>query len=221
VYEDHAPRAADFAIGLGDAFARAGAATGVTHLCCRVGLHSGPVVAGVLRAEKHRFQLFGDTVRPQQRRAFSDGWSVRLCVALSWPCHACVTLQQVNTASRMESTGEPRRVQCSATTAALLANTGRHTLTRRGMIDVKGKASMETFWLTARGRGKSAGRAGSHRSSSITGGAAAAAAAVAADLRADDVARQARAALASASAAAAAAPAAGDGSVRVATDETQ
>jgi class 3 adenylate cyclase len=62
VYEDHAPRAADFAIGLGDAFARAGAATGVTHLCCRVGLHSGPVVAGVLRAEKHRFQLFGDTV---------------------------------------------------------------------------------------------------------------------------------------------------------------
>jgi adenylate cyclase len=61
-YDDHAPRAADFAIGLGDAFARAGAATGVTHLCCRVGLHSGPVVAGVLRAEKHRFQLFGDTV---------------------------------------------------------------------------------------------------------------------------------------------------------------
>ena len=28
----------------------------------RTGLHSGPVTAGVLRGEKSRFQLFGDTV---------------------------------------------------------------------------------------------------------------------------------------------------------------
>ena len=28
----------------------------------RIGLHSGPVTAGVLRGEKSRFQLFGDTV---------------------------------------------------------------------------------------------------------------------------------------------------------------
>jgi hypothetical protein len=79
--------------------------------------------------------------------------------------------------------------------------------------------------LTGRGRGKSAGRAGStgsHRSSSvISASGAAAAAAAAADLLADDAARQARAALANASAAAAAAPAAGDGSVRVAIDGIQ
>ncbi len=31
-------------------------------LACRVGLHSGPVTAGVLRGERARFQLFGDTV---------------------------------------------------------------------------------------------------------------------------------------------------------------
>ena len=31
-------------------------------LSLRVGLHSGPVVAGVLRGDKSRFQLFGDTV---------------------------------------------------------------------------------------------------------------------------------------------------------------
>jgi hypothetical protein len=54
----------------------------------------------------------------------------------------------------MESTGEPRRVQCSAATAALLLNSGRHTLRRRGVIAVKGKGSVETFWLTGRiGRG--------------------------------------------------------------------
>jgi class 3 adenylate cyclase len=33
-----------------------------TELGLRIGLHSGPVVAGVLRGDKSRFQLFGDTV---------------------------------------------------------------------------------------------------------------------------------------------------------------
>ena len=31
------------------------------NLGMRIGIHSGPVTAGVLRGEKARFQLFGDT----------------------------------------------------------------------------------------------------------------------------------------------------------------
>jgi class 3 adenylate cyclase len=31
-------------------------------LALRVGLHSGPVTAGVLRGQNSRFQLFGDTM---------------------------------------------------------------------------------------------------------------------------------------------------------------
>jgi Adenylate and Guanylate cyclase catalytic domain len=36
-------------------------------MCLRIGLHSGPVTAGLLRGEKHRFQLFGDTVNIASR----------------------------------------------------------------------------------------------------------------------------------------------------------
>ncbi len=84
------------------------------HLQLRVGFHCGPVTAGVLRVDKGRFQMFGDTV---------------------------------NFASRMESTGACGRVQVSEAAAALLADTPGVRLEPRGLVDVKGKGPVPTFWL--------------------------------------------------------------------------
>jgi class 3 adenylate cyclase len=78
----------------------------------RIGLHTGPAVAGVIGTRKFIYDLWGDTV---------------------------------NTASRMESHSEPGRIQVSRATWERLQSSFR--LVRRGVIPVKGKGEMETFFL--------------------------------------------------------------------------
>lgn len=82
----------------------------------RFGLNSGPVTAGVLRGERSRFQLFGDTV---------------------------------NTAARMESTGERDRIQCSQATADIICSEGKgHWLRARDKkVHAKGKGELQTYWI--------------------------------------------------------------------------
>jgi adenylate cyclase len=51
----------------------------------------------------------------------------------------------VNTASRMESQGEADHIQVSEATRALLAD--GFVLEPRGLVEIKGKGLMETFYL--------------------------------------------------------------------------
>lgn len=68
-------------------------------------------------------------------------------VGLKMPRY-CLFGDSVNTASRMESTSEAMKVHISQSTKDLLGPNYR--LTERGVLDIKGKGSMKTYWLEDR-----------------------------------------------------------------------
>ena len=108
---DHADRIAALAPGMLRAVSAIAETTGLK-LQARIGIHTGPITAGVIGTHKFVYDVWGDTV---------------------------------NTASRMESHSLPGRIQISAATRAALGE--RFKCERRGIIKVKGKGMMETFFL--------------------------------------------------------------------------
>ena len=63
-------------------------------------------------------------------------------------CRFCLFGDTVNTASRMESNGQPLRIHISAECNAELVKLGGYLTEDRGLVNMKGKGEVQTFWLT-------------------------------------------------------------------------
>jgi len=112
--DDHAVAVAEMALAMLDAVETMGLAPAEL-LQLRIGLHTGPLIAGVLGTHKFVYDVWGDTV---------------------------------NTAKRMESYGQPGRIHISAATREALGEAFR--CEPRGLIEIKGKGAMDTYFLCRR-----------------------------------------------------------------------
>jgi class 3 adenylate cyclase len=108
---DHAQAMADLALAMREEVAGRTDPSG-RPLQVRIGIDTGPVVAGVIGTDKFSYDLWGDTV---------------------------------NTASRMESTGVAGRIQ--VTDRAYRRLRDGYRFRRRGVVAVKGKGEMVTWFL--------------------------------------------------------------------------
>ena len=90
------------------------AAAGRPFFSMRIGIHTGPVVTGIVGSKKFQYDVWGDTV---------------------------------NTAARIESSGEIGRVNISGATYALVQSEPDLSFAPRGKVAAKGKGELEMYFV--------------------------------------------------------------------------
>ena len=90
---------------------------GDENVSVRIGIHTGPVIGGVIGKQRISYDVWGDTV---------------------------------NVASRLESYGEPNKIQISKDFAEKIKHISTITCIPRGEVQLKGLGKIDAFWLEKR-----------------------------------------------------------------------
>ncbi|MGA1278088.1 MAG: adenylate/guanylate cyclase domain-containing protein [Candidatus Kapaibacteriota bacterium] len=125
--EDHAVRMTEFAFRIMNA-SKNHRFPGQDIIKIRVGLHCGPVIAGVIGGHKYTYDLWGDSVNTASRME-SQGQRNEVHVSEDFVRTLCNVSQD-------EEVPESH-----------LLTFGRISIQDRGKIDIKGRGSMRTFYL--------------------------------------------------------------------------
>mmetsp|Transcript_29543 Transcript_29543/g.45097 ORF Transcript_29543/g.45097 Transcript_29543/m.45097 type:complete len:753 (-) Transcript_29543:178-2436(-) len=121
-HKNHAEDIANFSIAVKECVKLVTSPLSGQPIRLRIGIHSGACMSGVVGTLTPHYCLFGD---------------------------------MINTTSRHESTGEPDKIQASSITYGRLCHftedAKHYNWTPRGLIDMKGKGQMYTYWLDSGG----------------------------------------------------------------------
>ncbi len=115
-------------------------AAGLPYFEIRIGIHTGPVVAGIVGVKKFQYDIWGDTVNTASRMESSGAVGE-------------VNISEATYALVKNASGPRSQGTLMPTPTALLSESPMFTFTPRGKVQAKGKGEMEMYFVSINEQG--------------------------------------------------------------------